>query len=314
MPFTDWGTLLSRIKNKACTPFIGARAAAAYLPLGGGLAQQLAQEFSYPLADRQDLARVTEFVAVTKRDGMVPKDRIREVIQNAASPAFEDKSEIHRVLAGLDLPIYLTTNYDDFMFRALRSDGKDAKREVCRWNKLLLEQESSAFDTGYDPTPANPVVFHLHGRADIPESIVVTEDDYLDFLVNISKDLAVSPTGAQQKAALPVRIRSAIRNTTLLFIGYRLADLNFRVILRGLLGSIEQSTKRISIAVQLRPDTSDRKNVEDEVDRMQDYLEQYFNWTLNLQVYWGPAADFARELQKRLGGAVESNATSPGRH
>jgi len=245
MPFTDWDTLVRRIRSKACTPFIGAGAAAGYLPLGGGLSQQLAQEFNYPLADSQDLARVTEFVAVTKRDGMLPKDRIREVIQNVKGPSFESKSEIHRVLAGLDLPIYLTTNYDDFMFNALRMDGKDARREVCRWNKLLLEQEPSAFDEGYDPTPANPVVFHLHGRADIPESIVVTEDDYLDFLVNISKDLAVSPTGAQQKAALPVRIRSAIRNTTLLFVGYRLADLNFRVILRGLLGSIEQSTKRI---------------------------------------------------------------------
>jgi SIR2-like domain len=311
MPFTDWDTLLRRIKSKACTPFIGAGAAAAYLPLGGGLAQQLAQEFDYPLADSQDLARVTEFVAVTKRDGLLPKDRIREVIQSVPSPSFENRREIHRVLAGLGLPIYLTTNYDDFMFRALRADGKDVKREVCRWNKLLLEQESSAFDTGYDPTPANPVVFHLHGHADIPESIVVTEDDYLDFLVNISKDLAVSPTGAQQKAALPVRIRSAIRNTTLLFIGYRLADLNFRVVLRGLLSSIEQSTKRISIAVQLRPDTRDSKNAGDEVDRMQEYLERYFDWTLNLQVYWGPAADFARELQQRLGGEVERDATNP---
>ena len=314
MSFTDWDTLLRRIKNKACTPFVGAGASAAFLPLGGSLAQQLAREFNYPLADNQDLARVTEFVAVTKKDGMAPKDRIREAFQTVAGPNPEDKSDIHRVLASLDLPIYLTTNYDDFMFKALRAAGKDANREVCRWNKLLLEQEPSAFDSGYDPTSANPVVFHLHGRADIPESIVVTEDDYLDFLVNISKDLAVSPTGSQQRAALPVRIRSAIRNTTLLFVGYRLADLNFRVIHRGLLGSIEQSTKRISIAVQLRPETRDGKAAEEEVNRMQDYLEQYFNWTLNLQVYWGPADDFARELQHRLGGVVESSAASPDHH
>lgn len=300
MPFTDWDTLLRRIKNKACTPFVGAGASAAFFPLGCGLAQQLAKEFNYPLADNQDLARVTEFVAVTKRDGMAPKERIREAFQAGDGPNPEDESDIHRVLASFELPIYLTTNYDDFMFKALRAAGKDAKREVCRWNKLLLEQEPSAFDSGYDPTPANPLVFHLHGRADVPESIVVTEDDYLDFLVNISKDLAVSPTGSQQRAALPVRIRSAIRNTTLLFVGYRLADLNFRVILRGLLGSIEQSTRRINIAVQLRPETKDVKVAEEEVDRMQDYLEQYFNWTLNLQVYWGPANEFARELLRRL--------------
>jgi SIR2-like domain len=180
-----------------------------------------------------------------------------------------------------------------------------------RWNKLLLEQQTSAFDAGYEPTVASPVVFHLHGRSDIPESIVVTEDDYFDFLVNISKDLAVSPAGTQQKAALPLRIRSALRNTTLLFVGYRLADFNFRVILRGLLGAIEQSTKRISIAVQLRPESGDGKNAEEEVERTQKYLEQYFDWTLNLQVYWGPAEDFGRELQNRLSGG-QGNAANPG--
>jgi SIR2-like domain len=300
MPFTDWDTLLRRIKNKECTPFVGAGASAAFLPLGGGLAQQLAKEFSYPMADNQDLARVTEFVAVTKRDGMVPKDWIREAFKGVAGPTPKEERDIHRVLASLELPIYLTTNYDDFMFEALQAAGKDPKREVCRWNKLLLEQETSAFDSGYEPTAAHPVVFHLHGRADVPYSMVVTEDDYLDFLVNISRDLAVSPTGAQLRAALPLRIRRAIRTTTLLFVGYRLADLNFRVILRGLSEFIEQSTKRISIAVQLPPETKDGKAAEEEVNRMQDYLEQYFNWTLNLQVYWGHADVFASELLRHF--------------
>lgn len=300
MPFEDWDTLIRRIKGKACTPFIGAGAAAGFLPLARTLSEELALEYGYPLGDRSDLARVTEFVAVTKKDGMFPKERIAEKLQKVTRPDFSDTSEIHRVLADLDLPIYLTTNYDDFMFHALRTAQKNPQREVCRWNRLL-EQEPSVFDAGFDPSPANPVVFHLHGHADLHQSMVVTEDDYLDFLVNISKDLAVSPTGPRQKTLLPVRIRSAITNSTLLFVGYRLADLNFRVILRGLLGSLEQSTRRISIAVQLKPEAGNADKLEEVQRKVQDYLERYFDWTLNLQVFWGPAQEFAGELRKHLG-------------
>jgi hypothetical protein len=299
VPFVDWDTLVLRLNRGACTPFIGAGASAGFLPLARALSEELAAEYGYPLADRSDLARVSEFVAVTKKDGMIPKEKIAERMQNVTRPNFSDTDEIHRVLADLNLPIYLTTNYDDFMFQALRFTHKDARREVCRWNRLL-EQHASNFDLGFDPTPASPVVFHLHGHADLPQSMVVTEDDYLDFLVNTSKDLAVCPTGVQQKALLPLRIRSAITNTTLLFVGYRLADLNFRVILRGLLGSLEQSTRRLSIAVQLKPE-GDTGSSQEEIEKIQDYLERYFDWTLNLQVYWGPAHQFGRELRQRLG-------------
>jgi hypothetical protein len=139
MPFVDWDTLLRRIKGKACTPFIGAGAAAGFLPLAKTLAEELAVEYGYPLGDCEDLARVTEFVAVTKRDGMIPKERIAERVQRATRPNFADPCEIHRLLADLDLPIYLTTNYDDFMFQALRLPKKIPKEKcaagTASWSK-----------------------------------------------------------------------------------------------------------------------------------------------------------------------------------
>src|ERR1039457_753506 len=105
MPFADWDTLLRRIKGKACTPFIGAGAAAGFLPLAKTLADELAVEYGYPMGDREDLARVTEFVAVTKRDGMIPKERIAERLQGVTRPHFADPREIHRTLADLGLPL-----------------------------------------------------------------------------------------------------------------------------------------------------------------------------------------------------------------
>ena len=91
------------------------------------------------------------------------------------------------LLAELPLPIYMTTNYDDFMFRALLARKKNVQKELCRWNKSIQEQPS-LFDMGFVPTPENPVVYHLHGHKDHVGSLVLTEDDYLEFLVSISSN------------------------------------------------------------------------------------------------------------------------------
>ncbi len=36
--------------------------------------------------------------------------------------------------------------------------------------------------------PIHPLVYHLHGYIDIPQSIVLTENDYLDFLIFMKKN------------------------------------------------------------------------------------------------------------------------------
>jgi hypothetical protein len=178
----------------------------------------------------------------------------------------------------------MTTNYDDHMVRALAARGKDPRRELCRWN-TLLKKRSSVFDSGsgFRPTPANPVVFHLHGHNEVPESLVLTEDDYLDFLVNISR----------QQDLLPPRIQEALTGASLLFVGYRLADWDFRVLFRGLVTSMEGSLRRISVAVQLPPEAQEREN-----QAAQSYLTDYFA-DIKVRVYWGTGREFAAELRER---------------
>lgn len=41
-------------------------------------------------------------------------------------------------------------------------------------------------DSKYVPSSANPLVFHLHGDMDHPLTMVLTEQDYLDFISNMS--------------------------------------------------------------------------------------------------------------------------------
>jgi hypothetical protein len=61
---SDWKNLMRRIKDKKCTPFIGAGACAGTLPLGSDVARKWASEYNYPLSDNWDLARVSQFLTV----------------------------------------------------------------------------------------------------------------------------------------------------------------------------------------------------------------------------------------------------------
>jgi hypothetical protein len=270
---------VSRIASGNCTPFLGAGAAAGTLPLGSDIAARWAEEYRYPLSDSWDLARVAQFIAVHD-DPMAPKELVCAELKKYPLPDFGRADEPHAALAELPLPVFITTNYDDLMFEALRANGKDPRREICRWNSSpALAEIPRVLDPGFVPTQANPVVFHLHGHYDVPDSLVLTEDDYLDFLVAVSRD----------DALLPHQIQKALAGASLLFVGYRLADWDFRVLHRGLVMAGEQSLRRLSINVQLPPND----------DPSREYLEKYFG-AMKVHVYWGTASEFAADLRERL--------------
>lgn len=275
----DWKLLLARIRDGMCTPFLGAGASAHRLPLGASIATRWAADHGYPLDDVHDLARVSQFLAVDQDDAMYPKELLTSEFKAFADTEVPSGIDPHDVLASLPLPLYLTTNYDDSMFEALTAVGKAPRREVCRWNRSpsLRAEESPLADPGYVPSPATPLVYHVHGRLGVPESLVLTEDDYLDFLVAVTRDPAV----------FPHIVHRALSGTSLLFVGYRVADWDFRVIHRGLVATTEASLRRLSVTVQLSADTA-----------AQDYLDRYFG-ALKLRVYWGTAGSFVEELRER---------------
>ena len=327
----DWDTLIRAVDDGKCTPFLGAGACFGAVPLGRDIARDWATKYGYPLDDCDDLVRVAQFLAVD-RGAMFPKDEIARLFKSLELPDFNEPDEPHGVLADLPLPVYMTTNYDDIMISALKDRKKDPKRELCRWNRAY-GYEPSVFEPGFTPTPANPVVFHLHGHHKLVESLVLTEDDYLAFLVKNSKDEEI----------LPHWIQRVLSGTSLLFIGYRLVDWSFRVLFRQFVMSREDSLRRMGVTVQLpSPKQTDEVrlkngdkitgkvikqsegNIDIETDAMgvlsidsrfvdclaagedreeaqrkqQEYLSEYFE-RMNMRVYWGDAREFARELRER---------------
>jgi hypothetical protein len=282
MDNSDWQHLLRAIKDWRCSPFLGAGISYPFLPLGREIAEKWATDYGYPMSDADDLIKVSQYLAVTQYP-MFPKDDIASVLrEKTANPASAGSHPAHQILARLPITTYLTTNYDNFMAEALIEQYRAPKVELCRWNSQVKDRQSQ-FDTGYQPDPSNPVVFHLHGHLTDPYSMVLTEDDYFDFLVNVAADSKIVPQPIQQ----------AITQSSLLFIGYRLADWNFRVLLRSLTRFMEQGTKRRHFAV-MRPPAATEGNEQKALD----YWTAYYD-KLDIQVCWTTANEFLSELATR---------------
>jgi hypothetical protein len=294
----DWENLLRNIKKHRCTPFIGAGVSAfknedgkPWLPLGSTIANEWAKKFDYPLEDAWHLAKVAQFVAIVSGDEMSPKLELGEKLEKINPPHFSDQKYAnmpHSVLADLNLPIYITTNYDKFMEEALISRGRKPDSEYCRWNEALEFAGNSLFENPQyaGPTENKPLVYHLHGIIDEPQSMVLTERDYIDFVINLTID----------ENLIPTVIRKALAMTSLLFIGYSLEDINFRVIFQGIMSKIKSSFQFSSIAVQLPPTISPQKQ-----GKALEYLDKYTKNMFKVNVYWIDASEFSRQLRKIIG-------------
>lgn len=298
----DWESIVRRIKRGTCTPFLGAGASGDAIPLGSQIAQGWADEYGYPFADRWDLAQVAQFLAVVKNDSVWPKEEIQELFGGYAPPDPSQSDHPYSILAQLPLPIYLTTNYDDFLARALRANGKDPVEEFCRWtSRPSFAHRPEVFDEPtFMPTAQSPLVYHLHGRIDLAESLVLTEDDYVDFLVNMARAEIVPPL-----------ISATLAENMLLFIGYRLADWSFRVLYRGLMKTIDASGQRLNLTVQIAPqdvpgafaaEGTGEAEVAAKRAAARRYLESYFQ-KMRVEVYWGTAQAFLAELSERWAAA-----------
>jgi hypothetical protein len=293
-----WERLLKRIRDDKCTPVIGSGACTS-APSGADpeeweklkypskeqIALKFAADYAYPLDDQTKLERVAKYVAATD-DIMAPKEAFAEHYNSLVTPNFSAlPNEPHRVLADLPFPVYLTSNFDDWMYRALTQYKKrDARLAICRWNRHIPEKAPS-FDPEFAYSVANPLVYHFHGCTPWAESAVVTEDDYFEFLINISRDYK----------SLAHRVDRALGGA-LLFLGYTLSDWNFLVLFRLFANKLRDSGNT-HIAVQLEPAETPGDQAEKAAKAVR-YLDSYFG-SAQVRIYWGTCQEFCEELRVR---------------
>ena len=279
---SDWQFLLAQIKAQTCIPVLGAGACAGALPLANQVVKDWTELYEVPSWISPNLESVSQYLAILKQP-MYPKTTFAEMLRNLPLPPM---FEPHTTLAKLPLPVYLTTNYDELMEKALKKTYRRPYRDCTPWNSFV-QQYREALPDNYVPEAATPLVFHFHGHLDLTQSMVLTEDDYLTFLVKMAKEPDL----------IPGMVRYAMQRSCLLFIGYGLADKTYRVLHQSLILGMDRAISPWNYAVMPLPVARDA--TVDERQAAQSYMDKYL-YELRITAYYGTGAEFAKELAERL--------------
>ncbi len=309
--FQKWPALVRGIKSGRCTPIIGPGLIEAILGSSREIAQRWAEEYTFPLSphEREDLPQVAQYIAVNQddqflRDEFAESMRRELLRQNSEligpnktkaplndlitlvgqSLRSKEETEPHRVLANLKLPIYITTNADTLLEDALREVGVEPHTALCPWNEYI-EQLEEVYDE--DPDPEHPLVYHLFGILDEPDSLVLTEDDYFNYLIGVTSN----------RELIPDAVRRALTDTSMLFLGFRVDDWIFRILFRSFMRDQGGGRRRKYTHVAAQIDPEEGRTIEPE--RARSYLESYFQGE-DISIYWGSSEDFIRDLASRL--------------
>ena len=230
-----------------------------------------------------------------------------EIARDLGYPRFERvEANPFRLLAEMPLPIYITTSHHQFLEYALaQTQNKNPVSEIFYWGDHL-ESIPSIFDErpDWEPSVKQPLVYHLYGLDKYPESMALTEDDFLDLLdklVELRYQVKLAETAGQgvlrRRHDLPAPVRMALSGTALLTLGYSVLTWEFRVLFRGLIRSSGESRRNRNapegICMQIKPGELDA--IQGDAEEISKYLEEYFKGVY-FRIYWGSVESCVREL------------------
>jgi hypothetical protein len=208
------------------------------------------------------------------------------------SPRFVP-SDVHAALAALPFSLVLTTCQDDLLAAALRAAGKDPI--VQRYHLRGDKRDNPEFLL--PSSPRTPLLYHLFGDAQEPGSLVLSENDLLDFLVAI----------VAERPPLPNSLVRALRRVgqSFLFVGFGVRHWYLRVLLKVLVRALELHRTGSSIATEPLRGLS-------KVDREQTIL--YYQRGTRIELEDADTGAFLAELAARLAaeGGFAEHATPIG--
>jgi SIR2-like domain len=309
------------IRRERLTPVLGPGLADAILGSRQDVARRWVRRWQMPIAvhNQGDLAQVAQYLRVSHAQNVVREalidllrtellERMRRahpgelydlsedlVVDTPEQALHEvgrrqreaDPGEPYRVLAALPAAIYVTTGWTDLLQDALmeRMPQRTPTTLMFPWNARYGVRQPEVLE---EPTVANLQVYHLFGRLEEPRSLVLTEDDYFTWL----------KARIERRDTVPPVVKEALTLRSLLFLGYRLDDWDFRVVFQSIKsfeGSEELLRENLHAGVQLSPE-----NQAIEPESAQEYLESYFGKN-QISLYWGNTRTFLDELRERTG-------------
>jgi DNA-binding SARP family transcriptional activator len=222
-----------------------------------GLAAHLAARFGYPATDPQDLARIAQYVALTKGSGPL-SDELRDMLDVSPPP-----SAMHRFFAslaprlrelGVRHQLLVTTSYDLSLEQAFLDAGEEfdvvsyvaSGRDRGRFCHVQPDGTATVIEVPNTyatelSLDRRTVILKLHGGVEL-QSFVVTEDDYIDYLA--SGDVG---------GAIPVGLAAKLCRSHFLFLGYGLSEWNLRLVLGRMWGADGASWRSWAVQAEAKP-------------------------------------------------------------
>jgi hypothetical protein len=116
---------------------------------------------------------------------------------------------------------------------------------VCNW---LDEDHPGAHESfvGVTPSVERPLVLNLFGSLQVEGSVLLTERDYLDFVIRYSRS----------ERSVPHVVERALVSSSLLFVGFDLDDWDFNVLLQGFVdqpgGDLDKELPHVAVQVAVK--------------------------------------------------------------
>ncbi len=319
--FAKWKSICRRVRQGKFIPIVGPDIGEAVTGTLRELAGRLADAEKVPLEDheRGDLAKVMQYLSIDqdreyaqakvvrqlraqileRNSGLVDDTlrsrRLPEIFDTVVAGRRGDETCPYRILAELPGRIYINASPETLLYKSMHAAGRQPTLLACNWRPT---QENHPCEPRFEGKPSSekPIVYHVFGVFGQPDSLVLTEDDFFDYLI---------ATAAYK--LIPTVVRGSLIDSSLLFLGFPLQCWTFRVLFR-LIMTLEgcANLKQYShVGVQVDPEAHSQADVE----RARKYLQSYFGADRSagcgrgeprIDIYWGTAADFLKELKSQL--------------
>ena len=235
----QWRNLLKDLNNNRCILMLGPKLASVEaeghsVPLLELLSKNLSQELEeeaihFEPTSSSNLSYIAQrFMSIPKIRRMDLEDEVLQFYKDQVKQI----PDIYHILAALPFYLVVNTTPDDYMHRAFKASGK--------WESQFLHYNFRKEKGHLVPRFSidAPMVYNLLGTLDDPESLVINEEDQVEFIKNVVKGNPPIPNQI---------MRHFDERKTYLFLGFDLEKWHFRL----LLDSLRLNTENVTISPQL---------------------------------------------------------------
>lgn len=224
----QWKTLIKDLQQQRCILLMGDRISVA--ADADGQPERLSVLLARHLGRKMEAEEVafeadqsTNLAYMAQRYLSIPRTRridLEDEVTEFFSTATRQIPEHYRKLAELPFHIAVNLSPDDYLLRAWIAAGKKEAATTHYNFKGSVEEEVVS------PTPSRPLMYNLLGALDNPESLVLTQEDRVDFIKNVLRDNPGIPNAVMSHFG---------ERKTYIFLGFNLENWDYRLLFDTLL-------------------------------------------------------------------------------